>query len=201
MIKYKKPFSLPSRLIPNYPGEYSWEDWEEETRSKYPIQYFFRETIPDFFDSLRRRFSNTYWWFAHRVTHRYHIVKLSNPGGGVEYNVGWTDTSTRLLMFCGLTIVNFVEKEEPFGHIDTREEPWTSYAKEWQALYDWWKVERPASVKALDEELTRWAALRKANGGPLEPRADNYTKLERALEERDTEMMIRLIKIRETMWT
>ncbi len=200
--KYKKPGALPSRMFPNSPDEYTWEDWEEETQKAYPIQWFFRESIPDWWRGIYNRLRNMYWAIAHRTTHRYHVLNISNPGGGITYNVGWIDTDTQLLAVCGKLITNFMENEKPFGHIDTSEEPWAGYAREWAALYVWWTVERPLSIREYDAAMDRWHDKRMAEG----PEAakllfDKLNATELAIDERDTEMMTRLIKTRKTMWT
>ncbi len=199
---YKKPGALPSHLFPNTPDEFTWEDWEEATRKQYPIQWFFRETVTGFVDSIRRELSNIYWWFAHRTTHRFHVLNISNPGGGIDYNVGWLDTDTKLLAACGQMIVRFIEKEEPFKYLDGSEEPWASDHREWRALYNWWTVERPQQVKDYDDALKRWSDLRETKGS--EAAHEEFEKLN-ALElehiEHDTEMLIRFVRARRTMWT
>jgi len=56
-------------------------------------------------------------------------------------------------------------------------------AKEIEILYKWWKYERPQRPDPYEEDT------------------DIRFKLEKAYEEEDEEMMIRLIKVRESLWT
>jgi hypothetical protein len=88
-------------------------------------------------------------------------------------------------------------------------------AKETLVLYKWWKDERP---KRLDpSEASGWSAYsekkRKANGGRLflaintadrectSKMLSISQKMEDEYEAEDTAMLIRLVKIRQSLWT
>ncbi|MDP2683457.1 MAG: hypothetical protein Q8P20_00210 [bacterium] len=43
--------ALPIRALSPFEEGYSWEDWREEVKSKYPIKYFLLRTIPSYFNS------------------------------------------------------------------------------------------------------------------------------------------------------
>lgn len=179
-----KPDALPMRNFYSKPGDYCWEDWERDTKAAHPIRFFIGRTLPNVWHDIATRLRNAYWAIRHRTTNRYHLVKLSNAGGVIEYNVGWIDVNTKLLAFCGKTIVDFIEKEQPCLDEALR----GADAAEWKAIYDWWTVERPSAVAASRITLRRGDAR-------------EWMAAERVIEERDTEMLIRLIKARGGMWT
>ena len=67
---------------PDYATDEEWEAIEKNNR-KYKIKYFFKETIPDFFDTIKFRVKEIYWWFGHRIfpNHRYHVCPTGlKPG-------------------------------------------------------------------------------------------------------------------------
>ncbi len=181
------PKALPSRLFPNKPGEYTWEDWEHDTRRAHPIRFFLGYTIPGFWRSVVHWLVEAYWAVAHRVWRRYHVMRLSNPGGGVEYNVGWIDVDTKLLICCGRVITDFIERERPC--LDPCEAARPDDAAVYRALYHWWTVERPRAMLELRLTLRDRGNWRR------------YQELEKALFECDTEMMTLLIRHRGSMWT
>lgn len=94
--------------------------------------------------------------------------------------------------------------------------PQAKAAIELMALYDWWKNVRPN--RPDPNEASGWTAIcdkrREAGRGflDIEPRSeeekkrtrealDLCDKIEQSYEDEDTEMLIRLIKIRKGMWT
>jgi hypothetical protein len=88
-------------------------------------------------------------------------------------------------------------------------------AKEILDLYEWWKVRRPARPDAYD--ASGWSAVcdeirdkygklfAEITDPELKQRSDHALKLtteiETQYEQEDTGMMIRLIKVRQSMWT
>jgi len=96
------------------------------------------------------------------------------------------DRDQLMLFACFKLLVDYVEKEKPFDHFDY---DWSEESRkrgdEIKALYDWWKTERAAEHKAVEK---------------LE---DRFERVERrwALEEKDDQMLRRLIEIRRHLWT
>jgi hypothetical protein len=54
---YCLPFALPSKLFRNHNNEKTWEDFFEQIKAQYPIQYFFRQYLP----SLNNPFVYNYY--------------------------------------------------------------------------------------------------------------------------------------------
>ena len=83
--------ALPSRnFTPDCEG-YTWEDWREEVKKKYPIKYFFSETMVDFikynmYYPIYRPIKDTkYCLVSHLVPgRRYHILDLRQPKGNID---------------------------------------------------------------------------------------------------------------------
>jgi hypothetical protein len=111
------------------------------------------------------------WWTKHRTTNRYHVIKTG-------LKPGWWDVDTRLLHASFTLLENFVELEKPFKHTDFNvEDVDREYANEIHSLYIWWKRR-----KEVDNEDLSMAD------------EDNMYR-------QDTENLVRLMKIRMTLWT
>jgi hypothetical protein len=93
---------------------------------------------------------------------------------------GWCESDTVMLHACFQLLVDCIEKEQLLnGHVDwTNDEPHFKAKKEIQELYAWWK-ER--TKKEQNDEID-----------PI------WTEKQ---HEQDTEMLIRLVKIRSFLWT
>ena len=105
-------------------------------------------------------------------------------------------------------------ESDPFG--DESRDRHANAKKEMLAIYQWWthdrKVEHDAYDKALEVAYPDgWLKFEPLNDGsdysrlvsnptPKEVR-DNLFKMEQDIENKDEEMLLRLIKVREYMWT
>jgi len=157
------------------------------------------------------------YWLRTHTYNKYHMIDCRNPRNG--YKWGWIDRSEVILFANMAILVEYLEKEA--HQID-----WTwcpeiiETKKEMDAIYQWWTHDRKVEHDIYDALLTkaygfenctvfeptedpRLAALRFTKEGDPEWEADctKCRELERALEEKDEEMMIRLIKIRKVLWS
>lgn len=107
-----------------------------------------------------------------------------------------------------LTNTDFVDADDPEYGMPTTQ---ALSAKEQLDLYRWWKYIRPERKDPM--ELSGWSAYCENNRGKfLSERSeegreecrkilDRLHAIEKQYEEEDEEMMIRLIKIRNSLWT
>lgn len=146
-----------------------------------------------------------YHWIRCHVWNRYHIIDLSRHGSPSEsYRWGWIDRDNAMFLACFLLLKDYVEQEDPKVGLRTLDDyaphsrDWYEgeregverqlvWAKEVRALYDWWKTERKR-----EHDEVHAAYLRDAPGW-----CRNHDKL----EERDEEMLMRLVKVRGHLWT
>lgn len=161
-----------------------------------------------------------YWAIRHRYFNKFHIVKMPT------LEPGYYDIDTRMLHANFALLVDYVEKEEPFDRIDWNSDPeHQRVAKEIKELYAWWtkiypklheydpmfisNVERPGRSEATavawddDGDPTLFASPRgnrEADAGWTDVcmASMKYELLCKKIEE---ENLIRLIKIREYLWT
>jgi hypothetical protein len=165
--------------------------------------------------------SNTYWWLKHRTWDRYHVVHIRS------LEPGYHDVDVRMFHAAFDLLVDFVEGELAYEAYTgfSVEKPWwqttKSYVKanaemlanrhfDWVAsdsdvgdaqrnsmaavkeLYVWYKHKRPKRANAKD----LWAL----NNEP-QARYQKRVDLTKSYEEEDTANLIRLVRIRGSLWT
>lgn len=191
----RNPFQLPEAIPAALPCDRR-EAWDAEMKKKYPVRFFLSRALPRWWARATRVLWETPWyWLRTHTYNRYHILDLRNKVDG--YDWGWIDADAQILYACFNILVSFVEKESPeVGLAKTPEEFWPDH--EWQegereslqrhiereqevrAIYDWWVTERK---KEKDE----------SEKGDFEKQAE--------LSDKDNEMLIRLMKVRRSLWT
>lgn len=128
-----------------------------------------------------------YHWIRCHMWNRYHIIDISGEAG---YDWGWIDRDHALLLASFKILRDYVESEDPSAGARTDPEEDDPFAyvsalqleqeREVRALYDWWTVERPKhEAERIGMDFTVRARL----------------------DDEDDEMLMRLIKIRQCLWT
>lgn len=197
----RNPFQLPEAIPAALPWR-KWKVWGAEMKKKYPVRFFLSRALPRWWARATRVLWETPWyWLRTHTYNRYHILDLRNKVDG--YDWGWIDADAQILYACFNILVSFVEKESPtVGNHKTPEE-WMSPDHEWQegerehlqeqidkeleirAIYDWWKTERKKAKDDSEKESTTIAMFEKRE----------------AFDAKDEEMLIRLMKVRRSLWT
>lgn len=147
--------------------------------------------------------NGAYHWLRCHVWNRFHIIDIS---GEDWYDWGWIDRDHAMLLACFKLLRDYVEKEDPrVGLVEVRSSACTAggctslgdnpiaddtfahvhrsqldAAREVRALYDWWTIDRPRELEAIDP-------------------ADWHTR--QLAESKDDEMLMRLMKVRRYLWT
>lgn len=116
-------------------------------------------------------FKDLIWWVRYRTTNRFHVLKIGS------LKPGWWDADTRILHASFALLEDYVEREKPFKIVAWNEDDRSrEFSNEIHDLYLWWKRH-----KALEDTDT------------TEEEGDRY--------QQETENLVRLIKIREVLWT
>lgn len=188
------------------------QELEDNLKKQYPIRYAIRETYLDLAqDIVMFPIDLALWirrYLSNRFFHKYHMLRTGLKKG--EYY----DLDERILRACFTGLEEFVEVECAWmEHIlnsdkyDGRRITFRRDAtkgidylitqgginhelvaernKEILALYNWWKIERPARVDPYEDET----------------HAKEAYEIETKYEEEDQEMLIRLMKVRGSLWT
>jgi hypothetical protein len=190
-----------------------WHEYEEEMKKDYAIRYFLFDTVPSWV-SVRYHwwFKNPWYKFRCAVWNRYNVVKIKT------LDPTWSDVVTKILHVNFQLLVEYIEGEEPFEHID-----WdaTDYHKnaaaEMKELYRWWKEDYPRKEEMFpdgtllpkSEEgdcIPLWRLFGETTRDDPEIVAykkvlDAHNKNEAAWVEEEEKQLIRLMKIRPALWT
>jgi hypothetical protein len=145
--------------------------------------------------AVGKRLSDAWYWLkCHTLpSHKWHRLKLSRPGPGITYSYGFLDRSEVMLYACFVILRDFVELEKP--------ERETARFDTIYQLYNWWMVDRPRKVSEISEMSARIA---KRESLCLINRAADMLDLQERiskLDKEDQEMLERLVKEREYLWT
>lgn len=180
------------RGLCNKPDQECWEDYEDICRAKYPARFFLSHTIPRYYGRKRHVLRDWYWEVLYLLhpKYKYHQLSLGQPFG---YTRGWIDSDRQILYANFNILVNFIEGE--VGGIQKMESQVVFYnenqhfghAKGYQELidlYNYWKFERLPNYQ-WDYDWDK---------------KFNWRHEEEA-SEKETEMLIRLMKVRRFMWT
>ena len=163
-----------------------------------------------------RHISKALYWLRAHTYNRYHMLDMRSTENG--YTWGWYDRS-ELILFANMALLrDFIEKEKAFdSYVDWDSDEQHKTARlEMLTIYDWWMKGRPAEHKKEDELLeaaypnpfdfepvpgSNLLRLKNDETPELRKLRDQCRDMETLLEEKDEEMMIRLIKVRGYMWT
>jgi hypothetical protein len=207
--------ALPSRTFGCHePGAYTWEDWHEEAKDKYPYRYFLAEVLAPWISRKWRWFSDAYYWVkCHTLkSYRFHLLDLRRPHPGNDYDHGWVDRCEVVFWAPFIALREYVEKEEPqsvadhYTPEDIESDPFLKAQKdqhdEVMAIYNWW-------MKGQNEEHEEETRLFKVYNGlkkgesveAIEAARDAWLAQKDLIEKRQDEMWERLGKVRRTLWT
>ena len=165
LIGLPKPRALPMRIFSRN-EEYTWEDWEEETKKKHPIKFFLSETIPFYFDVyIKIPLQHTWFKIKYKVWRREHLLDLRQPYTGTsdDYTYGWLYPSKKMLYAnfniltkffetCDIDIALLKARIDKVDEIEKKyiDDQIHSY-NEAKELYYYWTVERKLEFKKISE--------------------------------------------------
>lgn len=198
------PLALPMKFC-SKPGDLTWEEWSENTKSKHPIKWFIVRTLPKTWRRVKLTINGIFYWLKCHIlpSHKWHFLDLRNPGPGINYTYGFLDRPEVILYSCFVALRHYVEKEQPE---DPRTFPTSPeefiYLKpqidsyvEAMDLYNWWMVRR------IKEEKTAEKLFKKAEQTNLIKDRKRYLKYKDLQDKKEQVQLERLIKIRNGLWT
>ncbi len=219
--------ALPSRdFTPSCKGP-TWEDYYAEVKKLHPIKYFLVETLPDFWRykiwyKCTRPFTDAYYWIvSHFIPSRkYHMLDLRQPKmrNGIEnqdaYRYGWHDVPEKMVYAMMNLLDSYLIDECPEKYHD----PSVSYSleeieadeglkhqyhnlTEARAISHWWNNERNKETTKRIELLQKWSAAHRACSPEADKLSEELWAHEKFCDDKLEEMLIRLIKIRPSLWT
>ena len=178
------------------------------------LHYEIRQFLLGF--RLFRMLDHAAYWFRTHTWDRYHMLDIRNRRNG--YSWGWMDRSEGILFANMAMLVDFIEKERAFEVINwDSDDDHCETARELREIYEWWthgrRIEQDEHERLATEAYKDFSytfvpmpggmqKMELSDETPEQRKARDDVNLEEdRLYEKDTEMMIRLIKVRGAMWT
>jgi hypothetical protein len=156
----------------------------KEERKRHPIRWFLTEGMPN---GIVRAWKDSTYWLRCHTWNRYHLLDLRD-GQSIpkehRYHWGYRDVPEQMMAAMMNLLAIYVDEEEPYlpslEEIDSASTEWEKEILflqrgkilEAKAILNWWRVER------FEEE-----------------------KLTYSNETKEEEMLIRLVRIRPSLWT
>ena len=222
--------AMASEMFRNNDTEFTWEMYYARIKHDYPVKYFFASTLPGAIRhawwKLTNPISKAYWSVKYHVVprHRYHMLKLSQPHSEISnidnYDVGFRDIDTRILFAIFNLFNTFVAHEFSHMYFPSEEEAakddgidlqyigtkrQRERCQEILAIHQWWNVDRKVAAAQKDELLTRWCSMRTSKvynrNGDTERAWQELQAAEKEFDDKEAEMIGRLMKIRKCLWT
>lgn len=187
-----KPCALPIDFGKETP-EYTWNDWEDETKSKWPIRFYLFHDLP-FEISCKWKWwiIDPIWKFKYRFIskHKYHIVRTG-------LKPGYYDPDTLMLYSWMKLLTDFVDetKDTIEWSVEGHREVWDDFQK----VYKWWG-DYDSRLKKIDDayhDIDDIVTITR-NGEEIEVHRANV--MEEQLDRETTEMLYILAKHRKQIW-
>jgi len=217
--------AMPSRFFQNYKGEATWEDYYEKLKELYPIKFLLLKTIPDFITyKIYYRIANPigrFWEFISCNTipsRMYHFVDIRQEKSKIDpiddYRYGWIDPC-QSIVFANFSILNkfikdgafYCPSEEDINNCEFDDEKTTLILQrdrynEMMEVYNYWNTERKILAKEDGIALDMWSRYRKEDPQSKETRDawDHLKSTQKKFDDKEEEMLIRLIKMRKNLW-
>lgn len=158
-----------------------------------------------FIDRFLEFFRHTYYYIRVHVWNTYHLIDVRGMDG---YKWGWIDSDQLLLLASFKILSDYVELEDPrcgfndYG-LDPTDECYPKAQvlaeKEIRAIYDWWKFDRKHEHEAVEAWFVAYS--KEKNPKKRLEKREIWFKLDCMKYTKDTDMLIRLMKVREKLWT
>lgn len=176
---YKVPFALEF---------HEWDIFEETIKNKFPIQFFFRNTLPRKYGRLRQRLSDSYYE-VRAFFFPYNVLRIPSLPRT------WSDRDEVLLHTCFQILIDYVEKEDTWILSDIDKEIEKEEADEYNI--GWHRQHKENHLKL--RELYFWGK----NDLPrlYEITSNMSYKEEQEFEKEITNKLKTLVELRGYLWT
>lgn len=184
----KKPYAL------SFEG---WDIYDAEMKRKYPIRMWIKNKWHNIYYSLLRFKNNIYYGIYYRLIKNWAVVDSGLPRG-------YHDKPELMLHVNFQLLKDFVEKEKT-DNIDWSSDGDSKAWAEIQSLYNWWTrdfKERESIEESIHLKVE--ANMEKGIKSFDAPNMEYYkelNELEKQWNNENNENLIRLMRVREFLWT
>jgi tRNA nucleotidyltransferase/poly(A) polymerase len=174
---------------------HEWDKFDAYIKKEYPVQYFFRETVSDFFDNIRRR------WATIKYDTKCYIKIPRKEMRDKVFNREYRSLDTVIVEFCLECVIEYVDREKCFEEIvfDSTDELKT-FAAQLKECHEY-AVKGRLEIKEEIEKAWHNILMCRENGeSNSHSQYEKITELENKLEQADTQVLEWVIKNRKQFW-
>lgn len=206
--------ALPMRMITPFCKDYTWEDFDEEIKIRFPIRYFIWKVIPNLFKKrlypLKRRIGDSFYWLKCHLfkNYKYHLIDIRQPKeSSYPYRYGYIDACDKILLANFSILKDFVENGGVVNLLDTysieeikNQGLMTQHEHylETMELYRWWTSGRKEMLEKQDSLYD--ISKNEKDEKQYRIKFREWMEFEEEFNKVEDEMLIRLMKIRRGLW-
>ena len=179
-----------------------------------------------YFNNVQKYIDNFKHWFKFKFVKRYHIIDIRQPLSELHknkktdldyYEYGYLDVDDRMLYACMNLLKQHFQDNNLYNGTDrsiqetnkTKENmngcfrEYFSNLDEARAILYWWEVERKRNFFVFDKKWKKYnelSAIPQAPESKMNKIYKEIVDLQKMMDDQEDEMMIRLMKIRRTLW-
>jgi hypothetical protein len=206
---YRKPLSLPCEWLSTRTGakvgtikadKKGWKSWNKEIKSRYPIQWFFREWFFSWENPVYALIKGIYFDYREK---KYTVKRFFNPFFPRFRKClprhTYSDISEAIRKVNFALVLDFWHEEIVDGLVDWNDtEGHRSFISGMKKAVKYIEQERPKLVSQADAALTVATNKKK---GTFEQRYAKHDAIEKKIDEKDTELLVWVMQQREMFWT
>ncbi len=179
------------------PSSLSWDDWESwrvNTRQQYPIQYFFREDVSLYFRIRWRRIKDLKYKIKCFFFPMHQEIRKAIPRE-------WVDVCSLVVDINFAMILSFKkEADASWVNWDGTEEH--RKFKNWlDAAADWIQKSRPELEKQKDNAYPPLGPFKDQSGKTYDELYGEVNRIEKLINDTDSNIIKQMIDYRDYMWT
>ncbi len=191
IIKYMKDKGW-LYAIPCFLSAEEWEEWDAKTKSKYPIQFFIRETADDIRYIFTRKTRDCYWAVYRFFNPCHKDIRRAIPRQ-------WSDISELIVDVNAAMIISF-KKEADASCVDWSATEGHQKFKNWlDAAAKWFATDKAITLKQLEAAYPPLGS--KNSNKTYEELYGEVNRLEQLIKDTDTEFFKQMLEYRDYMWT
>jgi hypothetical protein len=179
------------------PSSLSWDDWESwrvNTRQQYPIQYFFREDVSLYFSIRWSRIKDLKYKIKCFFFPKHQEIRKAIPRT-------WTDISNLVVDLNFAMILSF-KKEADESWVDWGGTEGHRKFKNWlDAAAGWIQKSRPELEKQRDNSYPPHPLPAELKGKTYDELYGEVNRIEKLINETDTNILKQMIEYRDYLWT
>lgn len=182
---YTKPFALSLD---------EWENWHNETKAKYPIQYFFRETVSFFFYCKYQRLERAWYKVKHFFSPKHQDIRRAIPRE-------WADISSLIVDVNFAMILDFKKEVDQDTVNWASDDEHKKFIRWFSSAVNYINVERKKLLENLDKSYPPFPLPKEMSKLSYDELYGEVNRIDKEIDDKDTAILKQMIDYRHFFWT